>query len=328
MKKNIAIVAGGDSSEILVSHKSASGVASFINSEQYHTYIVTIQENKWVVNVDDKEIAIDKNDFSFLHNGEKVLFDCAYITIHGTPGENGLLQGYFDLIKMPYTTCDVLTSALTFDKFVCNTYLKVYGVKVAESLLIRKGNPVKAEDIVSKTGLPCFVKPNGGGSSFGVSKVREVSQIEGAVEKAFMESDEVLVEALISGTEVTNGVYKTQTKSVVFPVTEVETENDFFDYEAKYIQSKTKEITPARISDDLTRRIQTLTSSIYDILRCKGIIRIDYIIQDGDIYLLEINTTPGMTTNSFIPQQIAAQGLNIADVFTDIIEDAIARNVI
>lgn len=326
MKKNIAIVAGGDSSEVVVSLKSARGVASFINNDLYQTYIVTMQENNWTVKVSEQDITIDKNDFSFSHNNEKITFDCAYITIHGTPGENGILQGYFDLIKMPHTSCDVLVSALTFNKFVCNTYLKGYGINVAESLVVRKGMPLKAEAIVERIGLPCFVKPNTGGSSFGISKVTEESQVVAAIEKALSESDEAIIEALIEGTEVTNGIYKTKEKTVVLPITEVVTENDFFDYEAKYIQGKAEEITPARISDDLTHRIKTLTSAIYDILGCKGLVRIDYIIQEEAIFLLEINTVPGMTNTSFIPQQIAAQGLEIGTVFTDIIEDAILHN--
>lgn len=326
MKKNIAIVAGGDSSEIVVSLKSAQGVTSFIDSELYNTYIVTLQENKWTVDVLDTKIVIDKNDFSFSHNDEKINFNCAYIIIHGTPGENGLLQGYFDMIKMPYTTCDVLISALTFNKFVCNTYLKSFGIQVAESLVLRKRMSVDVETIIAQIGLPCFVKPNTGGSSFGVSKVTSQTQMTNAIEKAFSESDEVIVEALIQGTEVTNGIYKTQEKTVVLPITEVVTENDFFDFEAKYVQGKAEEITPARLSDELTQRIKTLTSAIYDILGCRGLVRIDYIIQEGNIFLLEINTVPGMTSTSFIPQQIAAEGLNIAEVFTDIIEDAILRN--
>lgn len=326
MKKNIAIIAGGDSSEVVVSLKSAQGVASFIDNTKYNTYIVTMQEDNWTVNISGSEITIDKNDFSFTNNGEKIVFDCAYITIHGTPGENGILQGYFDLIKMPHSSCDVLVSALTFNKFVCNTYLKGYGINVAESLVVRKGMRLESKGIVDRIGLPCFVKPNTGGSSFGISKVTEESQVIPAIEKALSESDEVIIEALIEGTEVTNGIYKTDKKSVILPITEVVTENDFFDYEAKYVSGKAEEITPARLSEDLTHRIKTLTSAVYDILGCKGLVRIDYIIQKGSIFLLEINTVPGMTATSFIPQQIAAQGLEIGDVFTDIIENAIANN--
>ncbi len=325
MKKNIAIVAGGDSSEVVVSLKSAQGVKSFINDKQYETYVITIQGDLWTVNVDEQVINIDKNDFSFTYQDKKVVFDAAYITIHGTPGEDGLLQGYFDLINMPYSSCNVLVSALTFNKFVCNTYLKGYGVKVAESLLVRKGMTIDAESIEQTIGLPCFIKPNAGGSSFGVSKVVKSENIKSAIEHAFKESDEVIVESLITGTEITNGIYKTSKKSVVLPITEVVTDNDFFDYEAKYVQGKANEITPARLSDDLSDRIKKLTSAIYDILGCNGIIRIDYIIQDGDIFFLEANTVPGMTTTSFIPQQIAAAGLDIGMVFEDVIEDVIAQ---
>lgn len=325
MKKNIAIVAGGDSSEVVVSLKSAQGIKSFIDSNKYNTYIITMQGEDWSVDADNQTIAIDRNDFSFTLNGEKVSFDCAYITIHGTPGEDGVLQGYFDLVNMPYTSCNVLVSALTFNKFVCNNYLKGYGVKVAESLVLRKGMDLDADAIEEHIGLPCFVKPNAGGSSFGVSKVKKVEDVIPALERAFSESDEVIVEALIDGVEITNGIYKTKGKDVVLPITEVVTDNDFFDYEAKYVQGKANEITPARISDELTARVKKLTSVIYDILGCHGVVRIDYIIQDGDVFLLEINTVPGMTATSFIPQQVAAQGLDISDVFEDLIEDAIAR---
>lgn len=325
MKKNIAIIAGGDSSEIVVSLKSAQGIKSFIDSTTYNTYVVTMQDKSWTVEDNGQTYDIDKNDFSFETESEKVIFDCAYITIHGTPGEDGMLQGYFNLIGMPYTTCNVMVSSMTFNKFVCNNYLKIYGVQVAESLVIRKTTHIEKEAIIKQIGLPCFVKPNAGGSSFGISKVTQKDHLHTAIEKAFVESDEVIVESLIEGTEVTNGIYKTSTKSVSLPITEVVTENDFFDFEAKYVVGKANEITPARISDDLTHRIKTLTSAIYDILGCNGIVRIDYIIQGGAIFLLEVNTTPGMTATSFIPQQIEAQGLDISDVFEDIIEDAIVR---
>ena len=226
---------------------------------------------------------------------------------------------------MPYTSCDVLVSAITFNKFVCNTYLKGFGVNAAESLVIRKGMKQDADSIFERIGLPCFIKPNTGGSSFGVTKVTEKDQIIPAINKALDESDEVIIEAYISGTEITNGIYKTKEKTVVLPITEVVTDNDFFDYEAKYTKGKANEITPARLSDELTDRVKKLTSAIYDILGAHGVIRIEYIIKDGNIFLLEVNTTPGMTTTSFIPQQIAAEGLDIASVFNDVIEDSIIR---
>ncbi len=325
MKKNIAIVAGGDSSEVVVSLKSAAGLYSFMDKERYNVFIVTIVGKTWQVEWSETEkITIDKNDFSFVRNGEKTIFDFAYITIHGTPGENGILQGYFDLIGMPYSCCGVLAAALTFNKFTCNQYLKGFGVKVSESLVLRKGQSVSDEDVANQIGFPCFVKPNVGGSSFGVTKVKKVEQLQPAIALAFSEGDEVMIEAFMAGTEITCGIYKTKSKSQVLPITEVVSENEFFDYDAKY-KGQVQEITPARISDSLTERVQKLTSAIYDILDCKGIVRIDYIISEGDVInLLEVNTTPGMTATSFIPQQVAAAGLDIKNVMTDIIENELS----
>ncbi len=325
MKKTIAIVAGGDQSEVVVSLKSAQGLYSFIDKEKYNLYVVIIQSSDWRVQLPDgQEIPIDKNDFSFELCGNKVVFDCAYITIHGIPGEDGKLQGYFEMIGMPYSCCDVLAAALTFNKFTCNNYLKSFGVKVADSILLRKGQTIDGETVVKQLGLPCFVKPNIGGSSFGVTKVKNATEVADAIQKAFAEGDQVIIESFMQGTEITCGVYKTDTKKVVFPITEVVSENEFFDFDAKY-KGQVQEITPARISGDLSSRVQQLTSSIYDILGCKGIVRIDYIITEGDtINLLEVNTTPGMTATSFIPQQIKAAGLAIKDVMTDVIEYAIA----
>ena len=322
MKRSIAIIAGGDSSELPVSLRSAQGLYSFMDKERYQLFIVEMEGRRWEVHLPDGSVTpVDKNDFSFMMNGEKKTFDFAYITIHGTPGENGLLQGYLDMIGIPYSSCNVLVSAITFNKFSCNQYLKRFGVKVAESILLRKNQHISDEDVVERIGLPCFIKPNAGGSSFGVTKVKTKDQIQPAIRKAAHESDEVMIEAYMKGTEVTCGCYKTKNKSVVFPVTEVVTSNEFFDYDAKY-NGQVEEITPARISDGLTQRIQQLTSTIYDILGCYGIIRIDYIITAEEvIQLLEINTTPGMTATSFIPQQVRAAKLDIKDVLTDIIED-------
>ena len=322
MKKNIAIVAGGDSSEVVVSLKSAAGLYSFMDKERYNLFIVTIVGQTWQVEWSDTEkIAIDKNDFSFTQNGVKTNFDFAYITIHGTPGENGILQGYFDLIGLPYSCCGVLAAAITFNKFTCNQYLKGFGVKVSESLVLRAGQTVSDDEVAQKIGFPCFVKPNVGGSSFGVTKVKSIEQVQPAIAHAFAEGEEVMIEAFMAGTEITCGVYKTKNKSHVLPITEVVSENEFFDFDAKY-KGQVQEITPARISDALTERVQKLTSAIYDILGCKGIVRIDYIISEGDVInLLEVNTTPGMTATSFIPQQIAAAGMDIKDVMTEIIEN-------
>lgn len=293
-----------------------------MDKEKYTVYIVEMKGLCWeAVLPDGNKTAVDRNDFSFLLNGEKITFDFAYIIIHGTPGENGLLQGYFDLLHIPYSTCDVLASALTFNKFALNHYLQGFGIRISDSLLVRKGSDISDQDVIEKIGLPCFIKPNEGGSSFGVTKVKTAEQIRPAIEKAMHESDEVMVEAFMAGTEITCGCYKTRTKEVVFPITEVVSKNEFFDYAAKY-DGKSQEITPARLDDDTTRRVKTLTSAIYDILGCEGIIRVDYIITEGGkINLLEVNTTPGMTATSFIPQQVRAAGLDMKDVLTDIIEN-------
>lgn len=326
MKRIIAIVAGGDSSEHDVSMRSAEGIYSFIDKDKYTLYIVELTKKKWEALLPDGSRApIDKNDFSFSHDGQKVKPDFAYITIHGTPGENGILQGYFELLGIPYSTCDVLVSAMTFSKFTLNQYLKGFGVRVAESLLVNKRHGISDQDVIEKIGLPCFIKPNASGSSFGVTKVKTADQIQPALKEAFTESDDVMIEAFMDGIELANGCYKTKDKSVVLPITEVVSKNEFFDYNAKY-KGEVTEITPARLSPELTDRVQKLTSAIYDILGCKGIVRVDYIITKGEkINMLEINTTPGMTATSFIPQQVRAAGIDIKDVMTDIIEDSFQK---
>ena len=327
-KRNIAIVCGGDSSEHDVSMRSAQGLYSFFDKERYNIYVVDVKGQDWHVDLQNGDMAkIDKNDFSFKMDGKTVAFDYAYITIHGTPGENGLMQGYFELLHIPYSTSGVLVEAMTFDKYVLNNYLRGFGVNVAESVLLRRGEEDKYsdEEIEKRIGMPCFVKPAADGSSFGVSKVKNADQLAPALRVAFMESDEVMVESFMKGTEISIGCYKTRDKAVVFPATEVVTSNEFFDYDAKY-NGQVQEITPARLSPETTKRVEEETSRIYDILHCNGIIRIDYIISkdaDGNdkINMLEINTTPGMTATSFIPQQVRAAGLDIKDVLTDIVEN-------
>jgi D-alanine-D-alanine ligase len=320
--KNIAIVAGGYSSENEVSMKSAEGVRSFIDKERYDLYIVVINREKWyALTTDGSEYEIDKNDFGFTLFGKKIKFDFVYNIIHGTPGEDGRLQGYLDMLGIPYSSCGTLAAALTFNKYFNNMYLKSNGVRVADSVRLTKGSIYDAEKIVKQLGLPLFVKPNDGGSSFGVSKVKETTQLNGAIKKAFTEGYEVIIESFVKGTEVTCGCYKTTSKEVVFPVTEVVTENEFFDYNAKY-NGQVQEITPARISQEMTELIRNQTLRIYDLINARGIIRIDYIIpEDNRPVLLEINTNPGMTASSFIPQQIKAAGLDIKDVMAEIIEN-------
>ena len=320
--KNIAIVAGGYSSEYKVSLKSAEGIYGFIDKNRYNLYIVVIRKESWTVKMPDGSMPdIDKNDFSFKVGGKKIKFDYAYITIHGNPGEDGRLQGYFDMLDIPYSSCGVLAGAMTFNKFVNNQFLKSVGIRVSDSIRLVEGQNVETDDIIDRLGLPVFVKPNDGGSSFGVTKVKEASQMQPAIEKAFAEGHEVIIERFIDGTEITCGCYKTKTKHVVFPITEVVTDNEFFDYNAKY-NGEVQEITPARISAQLTEKVQQETLKIYDFIGARGIIRIDYIIpEDNNPVLLEINTNPGMTETSFIPQQIHAAGLDIKDVMTEIIEN-------
>ena len=331
MKHIIAIVAGGDSSEHDVSLRSAQGIYSFIDKEKYNCYVVELQGLKWeAILPDGTRSTVDRNDFSFQTPQGTIKPDFAYITIHGTPGENGRLQGYFDLIHLPYSTSGVLVEALTFNKFTLNNYLKSWGVKVADSLLIRKGQEATYtdDDIVKRLGLPCFVKPNDDGSSFGVSKVKTIEELRPAINKAFAEDKEVMIESILVGTEITCGCYKTKTSAHVFPITEVVTSQEFFDYDAKY-NGKVDEITPARIAPQTAERVSKLTSTIYDILGCTGIIRIDYILSgekgNETINMLEINTTPGMTATSFIPQQIRAAGMTPGDVIADIIENAFQK---
>ncbi|MBP6272988.1 MULTISPECIES: D-alanine--D-alanine ligase [Hallella] len=327
LKRNIAIVCGGDSSEHDVSMRSAQGLYSFFDKERYNIYIVDVKGINWHVEYEDGDVAtIDKNDFSFIgKDGKAVVFDYAYITIHGTPGENGLMQGYFDLIHLPYSTSGVLVEAMTFNKYVLNNYLRAFGVRVADSILLRLGDEYDEKEIEKRLGMPVFVKPAADGSSFGVSKVKNADQLAPALRVAFMESDEVMIEGYMKGTEISIGCYKTRDKMVVFPATEVVTSNEFFDYDAKY-NGQVQEITPARIADETAKRVADETAKIYNILHCNGIIRIDYIISkdaegNDQINMLEINTTPGMTATSFIPQQVRAAGLDIKQVLTDIVEN-------
>ena len=347
MKRKIAIIAGGDSSEHEVSLRSAAGLYGWISGAGYDVTIVVLKGKEWKaipndvmgdgasehsgnMQINDEMLKqacpIDKNDFSFTRGGVKHTFDFAYITIHGTPGENGILQGYLDMIALPYSCCGVLAAALTFNKYACNHYLSYFGFHIANSMMLRAGQKLpNAPKIAETLGLPCFIKSNIGGSSFGCTKVKTVEEVYPAIERAFQEGDEVICESFMQGTEVTCGVYKTRDKAVAFPITEVVTHNEFFDYDAKY-KGQVDEITPARIPDEVRDKIQAETLRLYDIIGANGIIRVDWIITKGakdnvQINLLEVNTTPGMTPTSFIPQQVRAAGLDIKDVLTDIIEN-------
>ncbi len=325
-KFNIAVISGGDSSEFVVSVKSGANVFKAIDSSKYTPWLVQMKGKEWIVVDNNEKIAeIDKSDFSFLLNKEKIKIDFAYITIHGTPGEDGILQGYFDLLKIPYSTCDVHSSSLTFNKWFCNNYLRSFGVRMAKSMKIAKGEKIDTDKIVGQLGLPIFIKPNAGGSSFGISKVKTKADIENAVKKAWEESSEALMEEFIDGKEFTCGLVKIKGENIVFPVTEVLPKNEFFDFEAKYTPGAAEEITPARLPKNLFEECQSISSTIYDLCQCSGIVRIDFILKDNVFYFLEVNTTPGMTATSFIPQQIAAMGLTLKEIITRIIDDKLSH---
>jgi D-alanine-D-alanine ligase len=320
--RNIAIVTGGDSSEYVVSVKSGANVIEAIDRQLFRPWMVFIRNGDWNILDGETVIAtVDRSNFSFSLNGEKILLEYAYIMIHGTPGEDGNLQGYFEMLGIPYSSCGVQSSALTFNKNFCNNYLQSYGIPMARSLRLVIGEKPDPAEVVKQLGLPLFVKPSAGGSSFGVTKVKKEEELLDAVDKALEESPEVLIEQFIDGKEFTCGVVKTGGKKLVFPVTEVIPVNEFFDYESKYIPGMAEEITPARINGELTKKIQDLSSKIYDLCNCKGIVRVDYILRNETFYFLEINTVPGMTATSFIPQQVRAAQLNLTDLLTEIIQD-------
>ncbi|MDR1102227.1 MAG: D-alanine--D-alanine ligase [Tannerella sp.] len=328
MKKNIAVIAGGYSSEYEVSLRSAETVSAAMDPERYNVYRVTLEKDAWTATLPDGTTApVNRNDFSFPCGGEAVTVDCAYITVHGTPGEDGRLQGYLDMLRIPYRSCGVLASALTFNKFVCNRFLYSQGISVATAMRLQRGERYTVKAIVARLGgLPVFVKPNSSGSSFGISKVTDAAQMPAAIGKAFAEGDEVIIERFIPGREVTCGCYRVKGDIVTLPLTEVVTANEFFDYGAKY-GGESQEITPAPLSGELTGRIRQVTANIYELIGARGLIRADYILHpggapgDGEPVLLEVNTTPGMTAASFIPQQIRAAGSGLREVLTDIIEN-------
>ncbi len=338
MKKNLAIIAGGYSGEYKVSLKSGKALLSWFQEallqgiSDYTPYLVVIDKNTWSVNMGDKEsLPIDRTDFSFMLNGVKQDFDFIYITIHGTPGEDGIIQGYFDMLALPYNTGSVASESLTFNKFYCNRYLSTFNnIRVAKSIRLKApiNNQEQAEEIVQALGLPIFVKPNTGGSSIATTKIKQAQELQEAVNLALSEAPEVMIEGFIKGTEVTCGCYRDLSLSntcdsdniKALPVTEVVTNNPFFDYNAKY-KGEVEEITPARISDELTELIQKLTKEIYQRVDAQGVIRVDYIIEDdGYPTLLEVNTTPGMTQTSFIPQQVHAEGMSMPEFLLKIIQ--------
>jgi D-alanine-D-alanine ligase len=319
--KTIAIVAGGDSSEFEISVKSAGEVEKALSSA-YTAYIIIIKGTDWYW--EDKKgrfHSIDKNDFTLSTGDQRIKFDGVFIAIHGTPGENGLLQGYFDMMGIPYTSCSSFCSALTFNKQACKLYLKEYGITMAEAVLIRKGENLDPVKLVAQAGLPCFVKPNDSGSSFGVTKVKKTEEMLPAINTAFKESNEVLIEAFMNGREVACGVIKTKNKTIVLPVTEIISKNEFFDYEAKYTPGRSEEVSPADMPEAITNEIQSISRYIYDVLGCKGIVRVDFIVIGEKPFFIEINTIPGMTKESLVPKQAAAAGISLEQLYSMAVEN-------
>ncbi len=321
--KNIAIIMGGYSSEYKISLISGGVVTQFLDKSKYVGFPIHIFKDKWVhVNAENKESPIDKNDFSVIINSQKVTFDCVFNAIHGTPGEDGIMQAYFELINLPQTSCNYYQAALTFNKRDLLSVLKPYGIKSAPSFYLNKGDIVDTHAIVEKVGLPCFVKPNKSGSSFGISKVKSESELPSAIEIAYKEDSEIIIEAFLDGTEVSVGVINWKGKTTVLPITEIVSENDFFDYEAKYL-GKSSEITPARISPEMTQKVSDLAKRAYDVLKMKGFSRSEFILVEDEAFMLEMNTIPGLTTESLIPQQAEVAGISLQDLFTNAIEQAL-----
>jgi D-alanine-D-alanine ligase len=321
--KTIAIVAGGDSSESDVSVRSAHEAGKILSS-RYIVYIIMIKGTNWYwEDPKGRYHNIDKNDFSLVTDEYRIRFSAVFIAIHGTPGEDGLLQGYFDMMSIPYSSCNAFCSALTFNKQACKLFLKEYEIPMADAVLLRKGDAIDNSSIIKRVALPCFVKPNNSGSSFGVSKVKKIEELTTAIDVAFRESNEVLIEAFMKGREVACGVVKTKEKTIILPVTEIICHNEFFDYDAKYTPGKTEEVTPALLPESVTEEIQRLSSLICDLLGCKGIVRVDFIVIGHKPYFLEINTVPGMTEESLIPKQAAAAGISLEDLYSMVIEDLI-----
>jgi D-alanine-D-alanine ligase len=324
--KNVAIIMGGYSSEYQISLTSGGVVYSYLDKTKYSAFKIHIFKEKWVyVNDSGTEYPINKNDFSVDVNGDKITFDVVFNAIHGTPGEDGLMQAYFELLGIPQTSCDYYQSALTFNKRDLLSVLKPYGIKTATSYYLNLGDVIDADLIIKTVGLPCFVKPNKSGSSFGISKVKTIEELLPAIENAYKEDNEIIIESFLDGVEVSVGVINYKGKVTVLPITEIVSENDFFDYEAKYL-GKSQEITPARISDELKQKVETVAKRAYEVLKMKGFSRSEFIIVDNEPYMLEMNTIPGMTTESILPQQAKVAGISLTELFDNAIELALNPN--
>lgn len=322
-KKNIAIIMGGYSSEYQISLNSGRIVYENLSQEKFNIFEVHILKNKWVhVDRNGNEFPIDKNDFTVFINGNKTSFDCVFNAIHGVPGENGIIQAYLSLLNLPHTSCDSYQAAITFNKRDCLSILKSYGIKTAESFYLNFGEPINEKEIITKVGLPCFVKPNKSGSSFGITKVLRKKELHNAIKIAFKEDDEIIIESFIDGTEVSVGVLIYQGDIKVLPITEIVSKNDFFDFGAKYL-GESQEITPARLSNEQEKKINKVAKRIFQILKIKGFSRSEFIIKNGDPHFLEINTVPGLTKESILPQQAAVAGITLEQLFNNAIEEAL-----
>ena len=323
-KIKVVLFMGGDSGEYEVSIASSSQIKNHLDPEKYEVYPVLIRNGKWTYTHENgTQISFDRNDHCLWIDNKKVNFDCAFIAIHGTPGEDGKLQGYLDIAGIPYTTCDVTTSAITFNKYFCNDLAKQYGVKVASTIILRQGETWNADSFVTEVGLPCFIKPNKAGSSVGVSKVYDLAGIEVAINKAFAEDDEVLVQQFIKGREMACGVFTLNGKVQVLPVTEVISKNDFFDYQAKYTEGLASEITPAPITEEQSSECKRLTDYMYRKFNCKGVVRFDYFLTDNEWWFLEVNTVPGFSAESIVPKQAKAAGFQLSEFFGALIDEAL-----
>ncbi|RRA94817.1 D-alanine--D-alanine ligase [Paenimyroides viscosum] len=323
--KNVAIIMGGYSSEYKISLKSGEVVYNHIDRTKYNLYKIHILTEGWFyVDEQNNRFVVNKNDFSVTVNNEKITFDVVFNAIHGTPGEDGLIQAYLKLLNIPQTSCDYYQSALTFNKRDMLSVLKPYGIKTAISYYLNQGDVIAEDQIIQRVGLPCFVKPNKSGSSFGISMVKDSEQLLPAIEKAYAEDDEIIIESYLKGTEVSVGVIKYQNETIVLPITEIVTENDFFDYEAKY-EGKSSEITPARISEDEKVKVEDVAKRIYTILKMDGFSRSEFILVNGEPFLLEMNTVPGLTTESILPQQAREAGISLNQLFDNAIELALNR---
>lgn len=323
--KNIAIIMGGYSSEVQISLISGNVVFNNLNKLKYRGFRIHILKEGWFYCDENEQLsAVDKNDFSIMANGNKLTFDAVFNAIHGTPGEDGLMQAYFELLGIPQNSCNYYQAALTFNKRDLLSVLKPYGIKTATSYYLNQGDTINTQEIVKTVGLPCFVKPNKSGSSFGISKVKTIEGIEEAIEKAYKEDDEIIIESFLDGTEVSVGVINYNGVTTVLPITEIVSENDFFDYEAKYL-GKSQEITPARISEEMTLKIQKIAKKIYEILKMEGFSRSEFIIVNNEPHLLELNTVPGLTTESLLPQQAEKAGISLEQLFSNSIEIALKK---